>query len=253
MTNLIVIIMAGGLGKRMNSEIPKVLHYLDNKPMLIRVLETSILLNPKKILIVVGKYRHIIESTINKYIDLTNIEFIDQPIANGTGDAVNCCRDVLLKYSNHNVLILSGDVPLVSKETMEKTIVNLKECKIVVTKVDDPNGLGRILLHDNRFVKIIEEKDCINEEKNISLVNTGIYSFNSDILCKYLPLIKNNNSQREYYLTDVIEIIKNNEKIEIDMFEIEKNIQYEITGVNTKEQIEKLNTLFKTIKLSKNN
>ena len=87
----------------------------------------------------------------------------------------------------------------------------------------------------------------MKNKKKIDTVNTGIYAFNSNILCKYLPLIKNNNAQNEYYLTDIIEIIKNNEKIDIDMFEISKDKQYELTGVNTPEQLIELHTLLKNI------
>lgn len=249
MEELIVIIMAGGLGKRMKSDIPKVLHNIDNKPMLVRVIENSLLLNPKKIMIVVGKYKNIIKNTIEQYISLDKIEFINQPNANGTGDAIKCCRNRIYEYKNHKVLILSGDVPLISSKTMKNTIDNLKMCKIVITEVDNPDGLGRIILENDEFVKIIEDKDCDNEEKKINIVNTGIYCFNSNILFKYLPLINNNNSQKEYYLTDIIEIIKSNEKINIDMYLIEKEKQYELTGVNTQEQLKELNLLFKTKKL----
>ena len=123
MEELIVIIMAGGLGKRMKSDIPKVLHNIDNKPMLVRVIENSLLLNPKKIMIVVGKYKNIIKNTIEQYISLDKIEFINQPNANGTGDAIKCCRNRIYEYKNHKVLILSGDVPLISSKTMIYTII----------------------------------------------------------------------------------------------------------------------------------
>lgn len=247
MSNLIVIIMAGGLGKRMKSELPKVLHTVDNKPMLVRVIENSFLLNPKKIMLVVGKYKNIIEETIRSFISLDKIEFIVQPKANGTGDAIKCCWGKLSEYKNHKVLVLSGDVPLVSRDTMKNTVHDVKECRIVVTELDNPTGLGRIVLDNKRFVKIVEEKDCNDEERKINLVNTGIYSFNSDILVTYLPFINNNNSQKEYYLTDIIEIIKNNENIDIDMYKIDKEKQYELTGVNTPEQLIELNSLFKKI------
>lgn len=252
MHDLVVIIMAGGLGKRMLSETPKVLHLLDNKPMLVRVLETSFLLNPSKILVVVGKYKIIIETTLQKYISLEymqKIDFVEQPEPNGTGDAVKCCLSKLTKYNNHTVLILSGDVPLVSKETILETIECVKECKIVVTIVDNPSGLGRILLKDKKFIRIIEDKDCNDSQKQINIVNTGIYAFNSNILCKYLPYISNNNIQREYYLTDIVEIIKMNEKIDIEMFEIAKERQYELTGVNTRKQLLQLNELYLELKM----
>ena len=106
----IVIIMAGGLGKRMNSDLPKVLHTVHNKPMLCHVIEQSLALNPYKIFIVVGKYKNIIEQTIG---ELNNkVDYIVQPEPLGTGHAIQCCRDELLRYPNKKVLILSGDVPL---------------------------------------------------------------------------------------------------------------------------------------------
>ena len=248
MKDLIVIIMAGGLGKRMNSELPKVLHLVDKKPMLLILLEKCLMLKPKKIMVVVGKYKNIIETTLNNYISLENIEFINQPEAKGTGDAIKCCRESLMNYNDHKVLVLSGDVPLVSLETMLNAVRDLNKCKIIISKYDNPFGLGRILLKDSKFVRIIEEKDCIEEQKKINLVNTGIYAFNSDILCKYLHLIKNNNSQREYYLTDIIEIIKINENIDIDMFEISSDKKYELIGVNTEQQLLDLNNLYINIK-----
>lgn len=245
MNSFAIIIMAGGLGKRMNSNIPKILHLLDNKPMLVKIVETSLLLKPEKILIVVGKYKEIIIETIKKYISLDYLEFIDQIDAKGTGHAIKCCRNNLINTDIDNVLILSGDVPLISKETILICLNNLNKCKIITTIVDEPSGLGRIILKNNKFIKIIEEKDCSNEEKNIKLVNTGIYAFKKNILCKYILHINNNNAQQEYYLTDIIEIIKNNEKIDIDMYEISKDKQYELTGINTQQQLIELNNLIK--------
>ena len=110
----VIIIMAGGLGKRMNSELPKVLHKINGKPLLLNVVQESMLLTPLKIYIVVGKYRNIIEQTLCQYISLDNIEFIMQPEALGTGHAIQCCRTELLKYYDTNVVILSGDTPVPS-------------------------------------------------------------------------------------------------------------------------------------------
>lgn len=240
MSQSIIIIMAGGLGKRMNSDIPKVLHKIKSQPMIVRIIETSYNLNPDKILIVVGKYKDIIKEEISKYIKLDNIEFIDQPVAKGTGDAIMCCRPFLESYQECNVLILSGDSPLVSVDTMRNTLDNLNKVKIVTSHVDNPFGLGRIKITNDKFIKIVEEKDCTEEEKKINIINTGIYAFNSKILIKYLPYIKNNNAQNEYYLTDIIEIIKSNEKMNIDMLFIEKEKNHEILGVNNVQQLDYL-------------
>ena len=245
MNGFAIIIMAGGLGKRMNSNIPKVLHCLDNKPMLVKIIETSLLLKPKKIMIVVGKYKEIIIETIKKYISLDYLEFVDQFEAKGTGHAIKCSRNNLINTDVEDVLILSGDVPLISKETILNCLSNLNKCKIITTIVDEPSGLGRIILKNNKFIKIVEEKDCSNEEKKIKLINTGVYAFKKDILCKYILHLNNNNAQKEYYLTDIIEIIKENENIDIDMYEISKEKQYELTGVNTKQQLIDLSNLIK--------
>ena len=243
-SKLVVIIMAGGLGKRMNSELPKVLHKIQNEPMLIHVIKQAKKLLPKTILIVVGKYRKIIEETLNDYIDLENICFIVQHEPLGTGHAIQCCMNKLLNLeypkSDTTVLILSGDVPLLQANTMIDIVSNLNGVKIAVTTFDDPHGYGRIVEKNNVFDKIIEEKDCDFERKKIKKVNCGIYAFKSALLCKYLPLLQPNNSQGEYYLTDIVEIIKTQENIHIDMLEFSKDKQIEIMGVNTVEQLYEL-------------
>jgi len=238
---LIVIIMAGGLGKRMNSDIPKVLHKVGDIPMLVRVVKQAEQLKPQKIFIVVGKYKEIIENTISDYIQLDNIEFIMQEEALGTAHAIMCCYDELLKYKNENtntnVLILSGDVPLIRSKTMIELLSNMNKVKLMVTNLNDPTGYGRIIENDDIFNKIVEEKDCNEMEKLINKVNCGIYAFDISILCEYLPHITNENLQNEFYLTDIIEIIKKNTQINIDLYIIPQNKQNEIMGVNNLEQL----------------
>jgi len=236
----IIIIMAGGLGKRMNSELPKILHVVHNKPMLCHVIEQSIQLNPYKIFIVVGKYKNIIEQTIG---ELNNkVEFIVQPEPLGTGHAIQCCRDELLRYPKKKVLILSGDVPLLTSSTMQTMLSDVKHVKIVTTLLDNPYGYGRIIEYDG-LVKIVEEKDATDQERTIKNVNCGIYIIQSKLLCTYLPLLQNNNKQNEYYLTDIIALIQQGD-IHVDTYTVSNEKQYEIMGVNTVEQLielEKLN------------
>jgi UDP-N-acetylglucosamine diphosphorylase/glucosamine-1-phosphate N-acetyltransferase len=237
MRDNIIIIMAGGLGKRMNSTVPKVLHKILDKPMLLHVIKQAELLSPKKILIVVGKYKDIIETTLREYISLNKIEFIIQSEALGTGHAIQCCRDTLLQYDNTNVLILSGDTPLLQSTTISDMLIGFNVAKIVATRMDIPTGYGRIISKNGVFDKIVEEKDCSIEQKLVKNVNCGVYAFDSKILCKYLPLLTNQNAQNEYYLTDIIELIKNGEQIHIDLYDIPIKQQREITGVNTIEQL----------------
>jgi len=252
---LVAIIMAGGLGKRMNSDLPKVLHKITGVPMICHILTklkdlSSDKPSDKKVMIVVGKYRQIIEETINNFLQekdlrflIENIQYIDQIEPMGTGHAIQCCRSELLKYPNTNVLILSGDVPLISSQLMMKMITNLNTIRIAVTRLENSTGYGRILEKDGKFDKIVEEKDCNAEQKTIQKVNCGLYAVDCNTLCRYLPYLKNNNSQNEYYLTDIIEIIKCEELINVEMFEISKESQHEIMGVNTPQQLEELEKL----------
>lgn len=241
MNKLIVAIMAGGLGKRMESNIPKVLHKLNKLPLIVHVINTALQLNPEKILIIVGKYKIEIEKEIKKYINKNiiekNIEYIIQNEPLGTGHAVRCCIDYFKDNIDSNILILSGDVPLISKDTLFKFITSNNKISLLINEINNPYGYGRIILKNNIFDKIVEEKDANNEEKLINIVNSGIYYIKSDLLVKYLPLINNNNNQNEYYLTDILEIIKNRENININLFLLEKKKNYEILGVNTKDQL----------------
>jgi UDP-N-acetylglucosamine diphosphorylase/glucosamine-1-phosphate N-acetyltransferase len=235
-----IIIMAGGLGKRMKSDIPKVLHLVDGIPMIVRVLKESKKIVGKNIYIVVGKYKNIIRETIKNYISLENISFIDQPIPMGTGHAIQCCIPYL--KNNNKILILSGDTPLISHETI-KDMQNISENKniIMTTILDNPFMNGRIIRdYNNNFIKIVEEKDCNIEEKKINEVNCGIYIFQFNDLEKYIMKIKNNNAQKEYYLPDVLNLMKKDGH-HIDIFKLNKEKQHELININTKEQLDELN------------
>ena len=245
----VIIIMAGGLGKRMNSDLPKVLHFLSGKPLLLKVVHKAMLLDPMKIFIVVGKYIRVIAETLREYISLDNIEFIIQPEALGTGHAIQCCRNELLKYTDTdtNVVILSGDTPLLKSATIKDILLDFRMVKIVTTQMKNPYGYGRIIEKNGAFDKIVEEKDCSLEERLVKKVNCGVYAFESAVLCKYLPLLQNKNAQSEYYLTDIIELIKVGENIQVDLYDIPEDRQIEIIGVNTMEQLQELELLVKDV------
>lgn len=238
--NSVILIMAGGLGKRMNSEVPKVLHLIKNKPMIVHVIETSLALNLYKIGIIVGKYYTLIKETIEQYIDKNIIEskitFIMQNEPLGTGHAIACCKKFLEKMPNyiHNVCILSGDVPLITSESINNLLNDTEFCNILIANIDEPSGYGRIVLENNKIIKIIEEKDCNEEEKQIKFINSGIYTFNIKVLLQYIDKIDNNNKQNEYYLTQLFEVFVKN-YIPIN-YQIVENI-LEISGVNDQQQL----------------
>jgi len=257
MSNLVVTIMAAGEGKRMKSDIPKVLHLFKYAPILVRIIMEVYKLNPKKIIIITGKFDKLIKDTLSDYLSdniYRKITFINQEIVNGTAGAITSCLD---KYEDHEtVLILNGDMPLIKSQLL-KQIINGQINTLLVTNLENPTGYGRILYseHDNKFIGIREEKDCSEEEKLIKTVNVGIYYFDSSVLKKYIPLITNDNEQNEYYLTDIVKVICNNtlsedtdslheetilNNIELNTFLVHENNKYQILGVNTKEELEDL-------------
>ena len=247
MKSVVAVIMAGGLGKRMKSTLPKVLHKVSGIPMichlLIKLKVLQNIVNINKIIIVVGKYKDIIKAELDKYEYLPKVEYVLQDEPLGTGHAVTCCINELSEFPESDVLILSGDVPLLSTQTMNNLINMDQSVKIIITSLEDPTGYGRIIQINNKFNKIVEQKDCNKMELQVNEINCGIYVIKSEYLCKYLPHLKNNNSQHEYYLTDIIEIIKREEKIDIGMLKILKENNYEIIGVNTADQLTELEKL----------
>jgi UDP-N-acetylglucosamine diphosphorylase/glucosamine-1-phosphate N-acetyltransferase len=246
--------MAGGLGTRMESNIPKVIHKLAGIPMLNHILHNLQKLEEKihlkRILIVVGKYRHQIQEAIeeDKTLITSNITYVNQPEALGTGHAIQCCISELVKYPNSNTLILSGDVPLFSTNSMFNLVNDLNKARIIITTMDNPAGYGRIVIINDKFEKIVEHNDCTPQQLSIVKINCGIYAFNTEILCKWLPSISNNNKKGEYYLTDIVEIIKREENVDIELYDLPEENKVEVIGVNTISQLTELENLIKKLK-----
>lgn len=255
--NLYVTILAGGMGKRMKSSLPKVLHKVNNVPMIVRIIKQVQKLNIAEIIIVVGKFKNIISDTIDLYINQDNnikITYIIQENPLGTGHAILCTLDYLvsLNYLNNNNsynLILNGDTPMLQYDTLNSIINNFVnnnyDLQITSIETQEPSGCGRIILdnnNNNKFIKIVEEKDCTSEQRNIKLINCGIYVAKINILRKYVRKITNDNIQQEYYLTDLVELyIKHNKNNNIGLFTLESNKENEIININTREQLDKLN------------
>lgn len=247
---MIVIILAGGLGKRMESSLPKVLHKVvlpldvsEEYPMLVHVIMTAMQLNPEKIYVVVGKFKQIISQTVGQYIQKSiPIEYVDQEPALGTGHAVKCALETIgFNYEpDTQTLILSGDVPLMTPDTLKN--MTGSNNKLLITKLDEPFGCGRIIFDDgsHNVLKIIEEKDCTDEERKIQYVNCGIYQIKLGVLRDLIPMISNCNKAGEYYLTDIVGLMGVH-GIPVDACLLENEQHWEIANVNTKKDLEKLN------------
>jgi len=201
-----VIVLAAGEGTRMKSSYPKVLHLLHNKPMLSYVIKKAEKLKPEKIIIVVNKKNHI--EVEKMYSNKKSLEFVVQGSQLGTADAVNAARDVAIKYAN--CMILYGDVPLISIETL-KNVKKLHfqrnaDMTIATTYLDDPHPYGRVKRDTSgKVIKIIEEADATEEEKKIKEINVGIYCCKTKLLFKFLPQLTPSTRKGEYYLTDLVE------------------------------------------------
>lgn len=227
-----VIILAAGQGTRIKSKFPKVTHKVCGKEMVNHVIDTMKKANLNNIDVVIGKGAELVkECTASR-----NVEYSIQPEQLGTGHAVKCAKD-FLQGKEGVVAIFAGDAPLITVETVEELINTHLKSKNVATVlsalIDDPTGYGRIVRKDGQVEKIVEQKDCNEEEKNINEVNSAIYCFDIESLLLTLDKIDNNNVQGEYYLTDVIGILKSEGKLVgafITNFE-------ETVGVNSRVQL----------------
>lgn len=215
-----VIILAGGLGKRMKSNLPKVLHTILNKSMIAWVIEAVLGLKNEvsHFYIIVNKTNAAaIETNVRESFPALadKLSFIVQDPPLGTGHAVQQVLPYLtgesgsLDTPENKVLVLSGDVPLISSATLGNLLNvydSLSSCAILTTCFDNPTGYGRIVRDvNNNFLCITEEKDITaNEIRNIKEVNAGIYVFHAASLKECLPLIDNNNANGEYYLPDIL-------------------------------------------------
>ncbi len=198
--SLSVIVLAAGQGTRMKSNLPKVLHCLAGKPLVQHVIDNAHGLSAEKIFLVYGHGGDQVQATIKD----DKIEWVLQAQQLGTGHAVQQALPNL--NDAHNVLILYGDVPLTRTETLTALLAKQPHNGIALLTVNlpDPTGYGRIVRDNGKVVSIVEQKDANDAQKKISEVNTGILSCAAKDLRRWLSNLKNNNAQKEYYLTDII-------------------------------------------------
>lgn len=240
-----VLVMAAGLGTRMKSNRAKVLHELAGRPLIAHVVQTAQTLDPKTILVVVGHQAEEVQQAV--LAEVGNLaSFALQAQQRGTGDAVESARAALEK-SDSLVLVLSGDVPLIRAETLRKLIEHHRAtgaaCSILSVRLENPTGYGRIIRDkQDRFQKIVEQKDASEEERKVREINSGIYCFEASDLFDALKRIEPKNQQGEYYLTDVAEILKSTgRKVEVFIH----NDARELSGINTRAELAEFENLLR--------
>ena len=207
---MFAIVLAGGMGKRMKSALPKVLHKVCGKPMILHILGQLFSLKEiEKTIVVIGYKRALVKKALPKWAKTAV-----QKKMLGTGDAVKSAAYHFKNYDG-DILVLCGDTPLIRAATLKSIVgihkTELNKVTIVTTKVADPANYGRIIRNKKgEAVGIIEEKSATAQQKKIKEINTGIYCFDSKMLYFALGKIKKNKLKGEYYLTDAIEILKKN-------------------------------------------
>lgn len=229
-----IVILAAGQGTRMKSSLPKILHPLAGKPLLQHVVDTALTLNPNKVIVVCGHEAMQVQQAMTGY-DLVWVEQVEQL---GTGHAV---QQVLPELnSDDQVLILYGDVPLTQQQTLLQftDIVAQGQLGLMTAEVDDPTGLGRIVRDEEGLVsRIVEHKDANDEQRQITEINTGIYLADASHLKAWLPKLQNQNSQQEYYLTDILSMAVEQG---VDVVTHQPDEEFEVLGVNNKVQLAEL-------------
>ncbi|MCJ7471284.1 MAG: sugar phosphate nucleotidyltransferase, partial [Actinobacteria bacterium] len=214
--DLSVVILAAGKGKRMRSETPKVLHKICGRPIIYYILKQILGLEPKNIFVVAGHKKQLLKDYLGS--EFTSVCTIEQDKQLGTGHAVKMVCDGADDFG-HSMLVLSGDSPLITKETL-KSLISLRDSEdsaaVILTSItDNPGGYGRIVKNKKgEVMRIVEEADASPSEKKINEVNSSSYCFDTKLLFENINSIDAKNSQGEYYLTDIIEtLIKKGHKV----------------------------------------
>ncbi|MCZ2133124.1 MAG: NTP transferase domain-containing protein [Bacteroidetes bacterium] len=238
--DLTIIILAAGKGKRMNNpDLPKVMVKLDGEPLIGHVLRQALQLEPRQIIVVTGHCKEQVISYVSSEFG-NSAEFVEQKEQLGTGHAALQTESVLKSYSG-DALILSGDVPLLQASTMSDFVTRHRRYRPIVMAsvltmtIDNPAGYGRILRSpDGEFLRIVESKDAMPDESAVCEVNSGVYIVNAHLLFAALRKIDNNNAQKEFYLTDIIGILRNKKFI---CNAIPARDADELLGVNTPDDL----------------
>jgi bifunctional UDP-N-acetylglucosamine pyrophosphorylase/glucosamine-1-phosphate N-acetyltransferase len=234
-----VVILAAGMGKRMQSALPKVLHPLAGKPLLQHVIETALSLAPGKVCVIYGHGGAAVPGAIQRLAETAGAD-IDTALQEpqlGTGHAV--MQGLAKLDDNAPTLVLYGDVPLTTADSLRKLVAAAGKDKLGILTVEQANpfGLGRIIRDKGRIVRIVEEKDASEAERAIREINSGIMIIPTRHLKKWLGALSNNNAQGEYYLTDIVaQAVADG----VEVVSAQPSAEWEVAGVNSKAQLAEL-------------
>lgn len=234
-----IVILAAGMGKRMHSNLPKVLHLLAGKPLLGHVIDTANMLSPLKIHVVYGHGGDMVRNAFSS----SDLAFALQEPQLGTGHAVMQALPEL--DDARPTLILYGDVPLITSATLQRLVLQAGNDKLAIltANVPDPAGLGRIIRENGEIKSIVEHKDASEAELAISEINTGIMVVPTQKLKRWLSSLSNDNAQKEYYLTDIVASAVLDK---VPVVSAQPDYIWEILGINNKKQLAELERIYQS-------
>ncbi len=219
-----VVILAAGQGTRMKSTTPKVLHEISGKSMLFHAIDAANEISDD-ITVVLYHQAERIQKEIEETYEGIHFHMQNAEKYPGTGGAMKG-----VKTKNSQTLILNGDMPLITKDSLLALTSGNADINMSVIKLDDPSGYGRVIIESEQVKEIVEQKDCNEDQLLTKTVNAGIYSVNTELLERYIPQLSNNNAQAEYYLTDIVKMAVDEGKIVNPIYVQEE----EFKGVNSK-------------------
>jgi bifunctional UDP-N-acetylglucosamine pyrophosphorylase/glucosamine-1-phosphate N-acetyltransferase len=236
--NLAVLVLAAGKGTRMESDLPKVLHPLSGRPLVAHVLDAARELQPARLICIVGHRAELVETEVRR--SHPEVEFVNQGEMLGTGHAVLQAHEILRDFDGE-ILVTCGDAPLLTAETLFDLVERRRQsdtsAAMLVGRLDDPARYGRVIRGEGGEVeRIVEWKDASDEERSVETVNAGTYVFRAQDLWKQLARVTNNNASSEYYLTDVIGLLRGEGEKVVGILVGER----EMTGVNTRGELAEL-------------
>ncbi len=248
-SNVGIVILAAGLGTRMKSDKAKVLHSICGRPMVHYVVRQAVAVAGNNVVVVVGHQAEQVKQTVSDHFD---VHFALQQQQLGTGHAVMCALPKISAMVDQ-VVVLCGDVPLIRAATISKLVADhcthQRDVTVLAVAVDDPTGYGRIIFNaDGNFTGIVEQADADEVQKELNIINTGIYVVRRSFLALALPQIGTDNAQNEIYLTDIVAIGGEQNRTVGTMVGPDSN---EVMGVNSRDELQVAEKLMLSINREK--
>ncbi|MDR0401515.1 MAG: bifunctional UDP-N-acetylglucosamine diphosphorylase/glucosamine-1-phosphate N-acetyltransferase GlmU, partial [Endomicrobium sp.] len=241
------VILAAGSSKRMKSCFPKAIHTVSGKPLIKWIIDSVSLLKPDNLVVVLGWNSGYVEKILSYN---NSIKIVYQKEQLGSGHALLQAIGILKNYKN-DILVLGTDIPLIKSSTLLSLIKNNKKtgssATVLIAQIDNPHGYGRVFVNDDGYLeKIVEENNATLIDKQIKIINSGIYCFNESLLWDILSKLKPNNINNEYYITDTIAIFNSLGK---KVSSITVKDSYEVKGINTRLELFEVENLLKQKKI----